>query len=60
VIYVEHIPRLDDLTTSALPIENGMAAAPMTPGIDVEWDLDAVKAKSLPEFSLAFGRGAQS
>jgi L-alanine-DL-glutamate epimerase-like enolase superfamily enzyme len=58
--YVEYIPQLDDLTTSALRIEGGMAIAPMTPGVGVEWDLDAVKAKSLPEFSLAFGRGAPS
>ena len=56
--YVEYIPQLDELTTSSLQIENGMAIAPMTPGIGVEWDLDAVKAKSLPEFSLAFGKGA--
>jgi L-alanine-DL-glutamate epimerase-like enolase superfamily enzyme len=58
--YVEYIPQLDDLTTSSLRIENGMAVAPMTPGIGVEWDLDAVKARSVPEFSLAFGMGAKS
>ena len=55
--YVEYIPQLDDLTTSSLRIEDGMAVAPMTPGIGVEWDLDTMKAMSLPEFSLAFGRG---
>ena len=31
-----------------------MAVAPMTPGLGVAWDLDAVRAKSLPEFSLAY------
>src|SRR5271154_3917151 len=40
--YVEYIPQLDELTTSSLRIENGMAVAPMTPGIGVDWDLDAV------------------
>jgi L-alanine-DL-glutamate epimerase-like enolase superfamily enzyme len=55
--YVEYIPQLDDVTTSSMRIENGMAVAPMTPGIGVEWDIDAVRAKSLPEFSLAFGKG---
>jgi L-alanine-DL-glutamate epimerase-like enolase superfamily enzyme len=55
--YVEYIPQLDDVTTSSLRIENGMAVAPMTPGIGVEWDLDAMRAKSLPEFSLALGKG---
>ena len=52
--YVEFIPQIDELTTSSLRIENGMAVAPMTPGIGVDWDLDAVKAKSLPEFSRTF------
>jgi L-alanine-DL-glutamate epimerase-like enolase superfamily enzyme len=55
--YVEYIPQLDDVTTSSMRIENGMAVAPMTPGIGVEWDIDAVRARSLPEFSLAFGKG---
>ncbi len=52
--YVEYIPQLDELTMSSLRIEDGMAVAPMTPGIGVEWDLNAVKAKSLPEFSRTF------
>jgi L-alanine-DL-glutamate epimerase-like enolase superfamily enzyme len=51
---VEYIPQLDELTTSSLRIENGMAVAPMTSGIGVEWDLDAVQAKSLPEFTRTF------
>ena len=49
--YVEYIPQLDELTTSRLAIESGMAVAPMTPGIGVEWDFDAVKRKSAPEFN---------
>ena len=48
--YVEYIPQLDDLTTSRLRIENGMAVAPMSPGLGVEWDLDALKAKAIAEF----------
>jgi L-alanine-DL-glutamate epimerase-like enolase superfamily enzyme len=52
--YVEYIPQLEDLTTSSLRIENGMAVAPATPGIGVDWDLDAVKAKSVPEFTRTF------
>ena len=48
--YVEYIPQLDDLTTSRLRIENGMAVAPMTPGLGVEWDPDALKAKAIAEF----------
>ena len=53
--YVEYIPQLDELTTSRLTIEKGMALAPSVPGIGVEWDLDKVKAKSLAEFTQTIG-----
>jgi L-alanine-DL-glutamate epimerase-like enolase superfamily enzyme len=53
--YVEYIPQLDELTTSRLTIEKGMALAPSAPGIGVEWDLDKVKAKSLAEFTQTIG-----
>jgi L-alanine-DL-glutamate epimerase-like enolase superfamily enzyme len=53
--YVEYIPQLDELTTSRLKIEKGMALAPSAPGIGVEWDLDKVKAKSLAEFTQTIG-----
>ncbi len=53
--YVEYIPQLDELTTSRLAVENGMAVAPMSPGIGVEWDFEAVKAKSLAEFTRTIG-----
>jgi L-alanine-DL-glutamate epimerase-like enolase superfamily enzyme len=53
--YVEYIPQLDELTTSRLGLQNGMALAPVAPGIGVEWDFDAVKAKSLPEFTRTIG-----
>ena len=53
--YVEYIPQLDEMTTSRLTIEKGMAIAPSLPGIGVEWDLDRVKAKSLSEFTQTIG-----
>ncbi|MCL6705866.1 mandelate racemase/muconate lactonizing enzyme family protein [Pseudomonas sp. R2.Fl] len=49
--YVEYIPQLDDITTSRLAIEDGMALAPMTPGLGIEWDWDAIRERSIPEFS---------
>jgi L-alanine-DL-glutamate epimerase-like enolase superfamily enzyme len=58
--YVEYIPQLDDVTTSSLRIENGMALAPTTPGIGVDLDIDAIKARSRPEFNLAFGKGGNA
>ena len=53
--YVEYIPQLDELTVSRLAIENGMALAPSAPGIGIEWDFDAVRAKSLAEFNRTIG-----
>jgi L-alanine-DL-glutamate epimerase-like enolase superfamily enzyme len=50
--YIEFIPQLDELTTSSLRTESDVA--PMTSGIGVEWDLDALKAKRLPEFNCTF------
>ncbi len=49
--YVEYIPQLDDLTTSRLQIIDGQAQAPMTPGIGIDWDLDALTGKAIAEFN---------
>ena len=49
--YVEYIPQLDDLTHTGMTIEDGCAVAPNAPGIGIDWDWDAVKARSVPEFT---------
>lgn len=49
--YVEYIPQLDDITRSGLRIEDGLAFAPETPGIGVDWDADAIAARAVPEFN---------
>ena len=49
--YVEYIPQLDDLTATRMRVENGHAIAPTEPGIGIDWDWDAVKAKSIAEFT---------
>ncbi|WP_157018126.1 mandelate racemase/muconate lactonizing enzyme family protein [Mesorhizobium xinjiangense] len=49
--YVEYIPQLDDLTATRMRVENGQAIAPTEPGIGIDWDWDAVKAKSIAEFT---------
>lgn len=56
--YVEYIPQLDDITTSRLKIENGMALAPMTAGLGIDWDWDAIRARSIGEFEHEIRRGA--
>ncbi|MBW8298883.1 MAG: mandelate racemase/muconate lactonizing enzyme family protein [Hydrogenophaga sp.] len=49
--YVEYIPQLDDITTSRLVVENGMALAPSTPGLGITWDWEAIAARAIPEFN---------
>ncbi len=49
--YVEYIPQLDDLTTKGMEIVDGKALAPSEPGIGIEWDWEAVKARSIGEFT---------
>ncbi|HEX2590333.1 MAG TPA: mandelate racemase/muconate lactonizing enzyme family protein [Rhizomicrobium sp.] len=46
-IYVEHIPQLRALTHTGLTIENGMALAPDAPGLGIDWNFDALKARAI-------------
>ena len=41
-LYVEHIPQLRSLTRTQLAIESGHAVAPRSPGLGIDWDLDAI------------------
>ncbi|KUM28779.1 mandelate racemase [Mesorhizobium loti] len=50
--YVEYIPQLDELTGKKMAIENGHALAPSEPGLGIDWDFDALKARSIAEFSV--------
>jgi L-alanine-DL-glutamate epimerase-like enolase superfamily enzyme len=54
--YVEYIPQLDELTASRMRIEDGYAHAPSEPGIGIDWDWDAVRGMSIPEFTREIGR----
>jgi L-alanine-DL-glutamate epimerase-like enolase superfamily enzyme len=55
--YVEYIPQLDDITTSRMAIESGMALAPMTPGLGIDWDWDAIRSRSIGEFEHEIREG---
>jgi L-alanine-DL-glutamate epimerase-like enolase superfamily enzyme len=46
-IYVEHIPQLRALTHSGLSIENGMALAPITQGLGIDWNYDTLRERSI-------------
>ena len=50
--YVEYIPQLDELTGKKMRIENGRAFAPSEPGLGIDWDFDALKARSIAEFGV--------
>ncbi|MDE2399094.1 MAG: mandelate racemase/muconate lactonizing enzyme family protein, partial [Burkholderiales bacterium] len=43
--WVEYIPQLDALTTSRMTIADGHALAPTTPGLGIDWDVAAIKAR---------------
>ncbi|WP_394890616.1 mandelate racemase/muconate lactonizing enzyme family protein [Mesorhizobium sp. AaZ16] len=49
--YVEYIPQLDDLTGKRMEIVDGHAVAPSEPGIGIDWDWEALKRLSVPEFT---------
>ena len=40
--YVEHIPQLRAITKSEMAIADGRALAPSTPGLGIDWDMDAI------------------
>ncbi|MCB1707019.1 MAG: hypothetical protein KDI17_19320, partial [Halioglobus sp.] len=56
--YVEYIPQLDEITQSGLRIENGQAFAPETPGLGIDWDLDAIAGRAIPEFTRSITEAA--
>lgn len=49
--YVEYIPQLDDITGGRMKVENGHAVAPSEPGLGIDWDFDALKARSVADFT---------
>lgn len=49
--YVEYFPQLDEITQTGLRIENGQAFSPETPGIGIDWDMDAIRSRAIAEFN---------
>lgn len=52
---LEYIPQLDDITISRLNIHDGKAHAPMTPGLGIVWNWDAINARAVAGLSATFG-----
>ncbi len=40
--WLEYIPQLDTVTTGPITMQDGLAHAPETPGIGIDWDWDAI------------------
>ena len=55
--YVEYIPQLDELTGRRMEIVDGHAVAPSQPGLGIDWDWDAVKHRSVAEFTREITQG---
>ena len=56
-MWVEYIPQLDEITGQGLTIENGMAQAPNTPGIGIDWDIEEIDRRAVAEFTMNLGEG---
>lgn len=52
---LEYIPQLDEITHSGLDIRQGRAHAPMTPGLGIDWNWDAISARAVPTLSTRLG-----
>ncbi len=45
---LEYIPQLDAITASRLDIRDGRAFPPETPGLGIDWNWDAIRARIVP------------
>jgi L-alanine-DL-glutamate epimerase-like enolase superfamily enzyme len=45
--WVEHIPQLDEVTTSRMAMADGFAIAPSAPGLGIDWDFAAIERLAL-------------
>jgi len=43
--WLEHIPQLDEITRSRIPIENGYAVPSTQPGLGIDWDWNAIERR---------------
>ena len=50
--WVEHIPQLDDITTSRMAMADGCALPPDTPGLGIEWNFAAIDRLAVARATL--------
>ena len=54
--WLEYIPQLDSITGTKMKIENGLAFPPDVAGLGIEWDWEAINAKSLISQTINVGK----
>ncbi len=54
--WLEYIPQLDDIA-APMVISGGRAVAPVSPGLGIEWDEDALEGRRVEGLSMIFTRG---
>jgi len=51
--WVEHIPQLDDLTSSRMTMRDGYAVPPDEPGLGIDWDFAAIERRAVARATVA-------
>jgi len=51
--WVEHIPQLDDITSSRMTMRDGCAVPPGEPGLGIEWDFAAIERRAVARATIA-------
>ena len=52
---LEYIPQLNEITSSPLDIRGGIAHAPMSVGLGIDWDWSAINARAVPGLNAEIG-----
>ncbi|MEM8980687.1 MAG: mandelate racemase/muconate lactonizing enzyme family protein [Pseudomonadota bacterium] len=50
--WLEYIPQLSDLTASPMEMKDGRAYASKTPGLGIDWDLEAIEARCINDLNF--------
>jgi L-alanine-DL-glutamate epimerase-like enolase superfamily enzyme len=54
---LEYIPQLDAISTSRLDLREGRARPPAAPGLGIDWDWEAIRARTEPGSAAEFRKG---
>jgi len=49
--WLEYIPQLDELTSTGMSVDEGVAVPSSVPGLGIDWDWQKIEARCLPQLS---------